>query len=57
MIGRKGSHADDSAIDPQAAQAAGEAEQSSRDAGLSAEAGGLYARLHHDPEEAELGAS
>ena len=42
---------------PQSAQAAGEAEQSTGDAGLPAEARRVHARLYDDPEEAELGPS
>src|SRR4051794_2784263 len=53
-LDEKGSHADDTTAHPQAAPEAGQAEQSAGDAILPAEAGGLYARLYHDAEEAEL---
>ena len=56
MIGRRLLDADDTTADPQAAPNAGQAEQGAGHAGLPAEAGGLHARLHHDAEEAELGA-
>src|SRR4029453_8784605 len=50
----KAENADDTTADPQAAPPAGEAEQSTGHASQPAEAGGVYARLHHDAEEAEL---
>ena len=51
---RRGSHADNQSVDPQAAQGAGQAEQGARHGGLSAEAGGLHPCLYDNAEEAEL---
>src|SRR5215831_9065400 len=50
----KAENADDTTADSQAPPPAGEAEQSTGHAGQPAEARGLYARLYHDAEEAEL---
>src|SRR5262245_5138730 len=49
--------ADDQPAYPQAARFASDAQQGPGDAGLPAEAGGLYARLYDDAEEAELGSA
>src|SRR5690606_4766239 len=50
-------HADDQPVDPQAAPAAGGAQQGSGARGQPAEARRVHPRLHDDAEEAEFGAS
>ena len=50
-------NANDQPADCQAAAPAEGAQQGSGPAGVAAEARGLHARLHDDPEEAELGAA
>src|SRR5262245_7326626 len=49
--------ADDQSADPTSAGAAEVAQEGAGVAAVPAEAWSLHARLHHDPEEAELGAA
>src|SRR5437588_5529869 len=53
----KARHADDQSADPPSAGAAKVAQEGAGAAAEPAEAWGLHARLHDDPEEAELGAA
>ena len=52
---KTGRHADHHATRPPRAAAASQEREDAGAAGLPAEAGGVRPRLHHDPEEAELG--
>ncbi|SOR30354.1 conserved protein of unknown function [Methylorubrum extorquens] len=54
---KRAQDADDQPTDRPAAQGAEGAQQGAGAQRLPAEARRLHARLHHDPEEAELGAS
>src|SRR6202022_4032114 len=53
----EGEDADDQPADRKSARRTEVAQEGSRAAAVAAEARRLHARLHHDPEEAELGAS
>src|SRR3954453_17484904 len=53
----KARHADDQSADPPSAGGAEVAQEGAGAAAVAAEARSLHARLHDDPEEAELGAA
>jgi hypothetical protein len=53
----EGQDADDQPADRETARSAEVAQEGAGAAAVAAEARRVHARLHHDPEEAELGAS
>jgi hypothetical protein len=53
----EGQDADDQPTDRKSAHGSEVAQEGARVAAVAAKAWRLHARLHHDPEEAELGAS